>query len=145
MITVKKISDLNSNEAEQMFAIRRAVFVDEQKVDHHLEYDAHESACTHYLAAYNNTPCGAARWRHTPGGIKLERFAVLKEYRGKHIGLALLTAVLNDVLPHGKKIYLHAQLSACGFYERHGFVKQGDHFWEANMEHVAMVYKDIMD
>ncbi len=114
-------------------------------MDHQLEYDNHENESTHFLALYDDIPCGAARWRHTDKGIKLERFAVLKEFRGKDVGLALLKEVIRDVMPLNKKIYLHAQISAHGFYAKHGFDEEGEHFWEANIEHVIMVYKNRMD
>ncbi|MEO8147004.1 MAG: GNAT family N-acetyltransferase [Bacteroidia bacterium] len=141
MLTVKRISDLQSEEAKQLFEIRNTVFVIEQHVDHDLEYDEHENEASHYLAYFGNRPCGAARWRFTESGIKLERFAVLAPFRSKDVGLALLDAILNDVIPLNKKIYLHAQMSAYGFYAKHGFMEEGDHFWEANIEHVTMVYK----
>ena len=51
-----------------------------------------------------------------------------------------LMEVLKDVLPQPVTIYLHAQLPAVAFYERYGFVKEGDIFYEANMAHYKMVY-----
>lgn len=141
MLTVKKVTDLQSEDARKLFEIRNTVFVIEQHVDHDLEYDEFENEATHYLAMYGNYPCGAARWRYTENGIKLERFAVLAPYRSKDVGVGLLDAILDDVIPLNKKIYLHAQKSAYGFYAKYGFVEEGDHFWEAGIEHVVMVYK----
>ena len=74
-------------------------------------------------------PAGAARWRETENGVKLERFAVLADFRNQEIGAALLHAVLADVqaeLPDAE-VYLNAQLRAVPFYERHGFHKKGEH------------------
>ena len=141
MLTVRKITDLQSEDAKKLFEIRTTVFVMEQNVDHDLEYDEHEKESHHYLASFGNNACGTARWRITDSGIKLERFAVLAPYRSKDVGLALLNAVLDDVIPLDQKIYLHAQMPAHGFYLKNGFVEEGDHFWEANIEHVEMVYK----
>ncbi len=141
MILVKHITDLNSDEAQQLFAIRNQVFVVEQKVDHQLEHDSHDATAQHYLAYFNETPCGAARYRQTEKGIKLERFAMLSDFRNKNIGVAVLKKVLEDCLSSNKKIYLHAQISAYGFYLKNGFVDEGDHFFEAGIEHVMMVYK----
>lgn len=142
MIKVKHITDSKSDEAKQLFAIRNQVFVIEQKVDHQLEHDAHDNTAQHYLASYNETPCGAARYRYTEKGIKLERFAVLNEFRNKNVGVALLKKVLEDCLSSNKKIYLHAQISAYGFYKKNGFVEEGAHFYEAGIEHVIMVYNN---
>ena len=135
--------DISDKELSKIaFEIRNKVFVIEQKVDPKLEYDEYEEFAIHYLAYYENTAVATARWRHTDHGIKLERFATLKEYRNKGVGAAILKEVLKDVLPHPVTIYLHAQLPAVRFYERHGFSKEGEIFYEANMAHYKMVYTD---
>jgi predicted GNAT family N-acyltransferase len=134
--------DLSDKElAGIAFEIRNKVFVIEQNVDPKLEYDEFEEIAIHYLAYIENIPVATARWRHTDYGIKLERFATLKEYRNKGVGSAILKEVLKDVLSHPLTIYLHAQLPAVQFYERHGFVKEGGIFYEADMAHYKMVYK----
>jgi predicted GNAT family N-acyltransferase len=90
----------------------------------------------------DGVPCGAARWRQTANGIKLERFAVLPEYRGRGVGAHLLEAVLADVPRSAKKIYLNAQLSAMDFYLRFGFKSVGERFEEAGITHQQMLYAD---
>lgn len=124
------------------FAIREKVFVEEQQVPREDEYDEFDQqGAQHYLArAADGTACGAARWRTTDNGVKLERFAVLEPYRNQQAGSALLTQVLRDVhAAHpGKKVYLHAQLRAVPFYERHGFQKVGDQFSECDILHYKM-------
>jgi predicted GNAT family N-acyltransferase len=142
MINVKHITDLKSKEAQHLFAIRNEVFVIEQKVDHQLEHDAYEETAAHYLAYIDDIPCGAARYRQTEKGIKLERFAVLADFRNKKIGVALLKKVLEDCLSSNKKIYLHAQITAYGFYLKNGFIEDGEHFFEAGIEHVVMIYNN---
>ncbi|MET4107127.1 GNAT family N-acetyltransferase [Hymenobacter sp. UYP22] len=126
-------------------AIRRTVFVLGQNVPAELENDHHDQTdATHYLAVTGEgMPCGAARWRTTENGVKLERFAVLAAYRNQQVGAALLTAVLRDVeAAHSTAVvYLNAQVAAVRFYERHGFVKSGEAFWEAGIEHYKMVWQ----
>lgn len=122
--------------------VRQQVFVQEQGVPADAEYDSYENSATHYLATYAGAPVGAARWRVTEHGVKLERFAVLKEHRNKRVGEKLLDAVLQDVQnwhPE-KKIYLHAQLPAVRFYHRHGFKPEGEKFSECDIEHYKMYY-----
>lgn len=124
------------------FAIRQKVFVDEQKVDPHLEYDEYEDSSQHYLASIDDEmPIGTARWRETDNGVKLERFAVLKEFRDKGAGTALLIQVLADVEALGKPIYLHAQIQVVSFYEKFGFRSVGNEFTEADIRHYKMVYE----
>ena len=123
------------------FAIRQKVFVEEQKVDKEEEYDEFEQSSIHYLVLVDEKPVGTARWRITKDGLKLERFAVLKEFRNAKAGRTVLLKVLEDVSPLGKKIYMNAQLSAMKFYEREGFVAEGEMFIEANIQHFRMVRK----
>jgi predicted GNAT family N-acyltransferase len=65
---------------------------------------------------------------------------MLKDYRNKGLGTQLLDAVLEDVIPLNKTIYLHSQLNAISYYKRAGFIEIGEHFFEANIEHVLMKY-----
>lgn len=120
--------------------IRFQVFVNEQNVSKHLEYDGLDFDAVHYLITVDKTPVATARWRETEEGIKLERFAVLKEYRGLALGILLLKYILREVIPSKKAIYLHAQESAVGFYEKFGFYKKGESFNEADIIHYNMFY-----
>ena len=52
----------NEQDLKEAHEIRRIVFVIEQNCPPELEYE-HEEDSIHYLARYNGTPCGAARWR----------------------------------------------------------------------------------
>lgn len=119
--------------------IRQEVFVEEQNVDPALEYDEFEGQAVHYLLTVEGLPAATARWRETDKGIKLERFATLSSHRNKGLGAILLQDVLEDVMPLGKKIYLNSQIKAIPFYERHGFVKIGEQFSEADIEHFEMI------
>lgn len=130
--------DIRPDLASLANGIRQKVFVEEQKVDPSLEYDEYEGSARHYLLFAEGTPVATARWRETDKGIKLERFATLAEYRNRGLGEKVLQSVLNDVTPYGKLVYLHSQLMAIPFYERKGFVKVGDQFTEAEIEHFRM-------
>ena len=137
-IIVRKI-DFSDPELEKALAIRRKVFVDEQHCPAELEY-ANDDVATHFLATCGEQPCGVARWRKTENGIKLERFAVLPEFRGKGIGAHLVRAVLNDLSSDTNKIYLNAQLSAVDFYKPFGFEPVGEEFEEAGIRHRQMLF-----
>ena len=119
--------------------IRTTVFVVEQNVDPALEYE-NEEVGNFYLLYYNKKPVATARWRNTESGIKLERFATLKEYRNKGLGSKLLKEIMSDVLPLNRTIYLHSQIKAITYYERAGFRKKGEMFVEANIKHYLMEY-----
>ena len=65
--------------------------------------------------------------------------AVLKEWRQKGVGGALLAAVLDRARSRRiERSVLHAQIHAAGFYRRFGFTERGGQFLEAGIPHVEM-------
>jgi predicted GNAT family N-acyltransferase len=127
-------------ELAHVFEIRREVFVVEQDCPPELEWEFEEES-THFLARLDELPVGAARWRKTEKGYKLERFAVAMAYRGKGVGEALVAAVLADLPNDASYVYLHAQVQAMGLYRKFGFEPEGPQFEEAGIQHFKMVLK----
>ncbi len=119
--------------------IRREVFVVEQKVPEWLEIDEYEAECTHLLALADGRPVGTARWRTTSEGTKLERFAVLAEYRSRGVGKELLKTMLKQI-DKSRPVYLNAQVAVIPFYSRFGFRVNGPEFSEADIPHRKMLY-----
>jgi len=140
MIEIIRFTFSDKKLLQQSNLIRTKVFIEEQKVERELEYEFEEEG-NFFLLYYDESPIATARWRETSRGIKLERFAMLKEYRNQGIGGELLNAVLEDVVPLEKTIYLHSQVTAVNYYSRAGFIKKGDVFEEANIKHYLMEYK----
>jgi predicted GNAT family N-acyltransferase len=136
MIYVQKVTA--PEDLQKAFTIRDNVFVHGQNVPARLEHE-HDDISHHFLATIDNIPVGAARWRQTDQGYKLERFAVLKEYRGKGIAVAMINSVLADLPQDATYIYLNAQIDAVPVYEKNGFVKVGEQFEEAGIQHFKMV------
>jgi len=138
MIKIEKITDENTQQIA--WDIRHEVFVIGQNCPKEIEYEFEEESI-HYIAYCNSEAAGTARIRETENGFKLERFAVLEKFRNKGLGSALIEHLLNETKPHNRKIYLHAQLTAAPLYAKHDFKPEGDNFWEADIEHVKMVYQ----
>ncbi len=141
MITIRKIND--EQDLMRAFQIRRIVFMDEQQVPEEEEFDQFEKESVHFLAFLEDEPCGAARWRKTGEGCKLERFAVLKEFRGKGVGMALVRSVIDDIRMDDNDLpmYLNAQVDAVPLYEKFGFTSVGDIFMECDIKHQRMELK----
>jgi len=135
-VEVNKVTD--PADLEKVFAIRQEVFVGEQNCPPELEWE-HEEESNHFLATVDGIPAGASRWRKTDKGYKLERFAVLKKFRGNGVGQALVKTVLDDLPKDADYVYLHAQIDAVTLYERFNFVKTGPEFEEAGIRHYKMV------
>jgi len=125
----------------RVLTIRRTVFIEEQNVPESLEIE-NEDESFHVLALCGDMPVGTGRWRKTSEGYKLERFAVLKEFRTKGIGRDIVKFVL-DQIPSEDMIYLHAQESVIKFYKDLGFTIIGSTFIEADIVHAKMVYKTV--
>lgn len=121
----------------QLHAVREQVFVQEQNVPAELERDAIDPLCRHVLVRdAQGQPIGTGRL--TPDH-RIGRMAVLREWRGKGIGEAMLRALVGEARRLGwHELGLHAQVSAIGFYARHGFLPQGPRFSEAGIEHQTM-------
>jgi len=136
MIVVEKVN--SEEELEKVFEIRRQVFVVEQNCPPELEWE-NEEVSVHFLAKFNDQPVGACRWRKTDLGYKLERFAVLQEFRGKGIAQAMIKTVLRDLPPEAKYVYLNAQITAVDLYKKFNFIPQGEQFEEAGILHYKMV------
>ena len=127
---------------EKAFAIRREVFIEEQKVNPEEEFDEFEDESHHFVALdQRNEPIGASRWRRTSKGIKLERFAVKQKWRGQGLGSALVDSTLNDIASYAKPgtyLYMHSQLDAVPLYAKFHFQKQGEQFEECEILHYLM-------
>ena len=108
-------------EYKHVLDIRKKVFIEEQKVSVEIEIDKYESESTHFIAYLNKEPIGCARIRFN-NFAKLERIAIIKQYRGKGFGTKL-TQYLIDYC-HKKNIFhirLNSQLYVAEFYKKIGF------------------------
>jgi predicted GNAT family N-acyltransferase len=121
----------------ELGAVRRAVFVEEQRVPESLEWDSMDADCYHVLVtAADQQPIATGRMK--PDG-HIGRMAVLPAYRGQGIGSEVLLALLKVARQQQYAgVFLHAQVSAIAFYERHGFVVYGAEFMDAGIPHKSM-------
>lgn len=122
------------------FAIRQAVFVEEQNVPLELEMDEYDASATHFLLrAGDGIPLATARLLDKNGAAKIGRVAVLRFARGQGLGLALMRAVLDEARRRGfREAVLDSQTYAIPFYERLGFRAEGDQFDDADIPHFLM-------
>ncbi|MGI9419175.1 MAG: GNAT family N-acetyltransferase [Geminicoccaceae bacterium] len=125
---------------EAAFAVREAVFVDEQEIPLPLEFDGLDDEADHLLARLNGKTVGTLRLRRIGGAsAKIERVAVLEHARGHGIGAALVIAAIEHLREQSlREARLHAQTYALGFYTKLGFTAFGDVFDEDGIPHRAM-------
>ena len=135
------------SDKKKAFEIRNLVFCEEQKVSKEIEFDGLDQFCNHYLAKINELPIGTARVREQKKGtFKIERMAVLKRYRKKGVGKAIIKKILKHYLNLNNinKLILNSQIEAKDFYKKFGFVEVGKEFVEANIRHQKMIYEAKM-
>ena len=117
--------------------IRECVFINEQAVPAELEWDAEDASATHFLAYEGDYPIGTARL--LPDG-HIGRVSVLKDWRGLHVGNAILLSVIAEAEKNGlTRQMLSAQVQATAFYERLGFKVVSGEYLDAGIPHVDMV------
>jgi predicted GNAT family N-acyltransferase len=126
-----------ATEQADLLKVRETVFVEEQHVPVEEERDALDPQCWHVVARdLDGRAIGTGRL--TPER-KIGRMAVLREWRGRGVGDAMLVALMDRARTLGwPEVRLNAQVDAEPFYARHGFAPEGARFMEAGIEHQAM-------
>ena len=127
--------------------IRERVFIEEQECPPEEEWDGHDDSSRHVLGWVEGTAVATARWRAVPYVdavvAKLERFAVLPDWRGQGYGTALVQSVLDDARQAGFDTFLvHAQAHLEEWYSSLGFESTGRTFDEVGIPHVEMVRRE---
>lgn len=138
------------DDLEAAFAIRRRVFVEEQRCPEDEEFDEHETAAHQVLGRLGGTAVATARWRvvdfEGEPHAKLERFAVLREHRGEGHGKVLVAHLLEAARSAGHRRFLvHAQAHLERFYATFDFLTVGEPFEEAGIPHLKMVRRDLSE
>lgn len=76
-----------------------------------------------------------------PGGeqMKMQRVAVDPDLQGRGVGSAMMKFCEDYAARSGARtVYVHARDSAVAFYERNGYVGEGDYFDEDGVPHLKM-------
>jgi predicted GNAT family N-acyltransferase len=125
----------------QIQRVRRTVFIEEQQIAERDEWDDLDPVAAHVLvfdhaAAQKRDAVGTGRLEPTG---KIGRVAVLPQYRGTGAGVAVMRRLMDLAAERGfTEVYLNAQRSAAGFYERLGFRTDGPEFDEVGIPHQRM-------
>lgn len=128
---------------EALSQIRFTVFVREQGVPPEFELDALDAdaaRCVHAAAIdEGGVVIATARLLLDPPIARIGRMAVLKAWRGRGVGAALLEALCVEAKRRGfDEVVLHSQTHATPFYFKHGFLSHGSEFAEAAIPHLEM-------
>ncbi len=119
--------------------IRKKVFMAEQGFKN--EFDQYESNATHFVGYVDGAAVGTSRVHFAPefSAFKIGRIAVVKEFRGRHIGEAMVKAAEAWLKDRGEsKAVILAQVQAAGFYEKLGYKKTDYTCMEEHCPHILM-------
>lgn len=119
--------------------IRTKVFVEEQKFE--VEFDEIDDTAKHMVLYCDKTPIACSRYfpSEEEGEYIVGRLAVMKDYRGLHLGDKMLTETEEQIVKDGgSAVKLHAQLQAQAFYETCGYEAYGEVEYEEYCPHTWM-------
>ena len=120
----------------QLRKIRTPVFIEEQNVAPDFEWDEIDATAVHLLAMFNSDAIACLRIIDYQ---KIGRMAVLRAWRGKGVGNAILVEAIKVCKKHGSRcIKLSAQTHAIGFYQQAGFKVVSDEYCDVDIPHVDM-------
>ncbi|MBI3441040.1 MAG: GNAT family N-acetyltransferase [Proteobacteria bacterium] len=130
----------SSADQNTSLALRRRVFIEEQKVPPDREVDGLDAEAWHFAAKAGDRMIATCRVRLIDKTAKIERVAVLREFRGQGVGNALMRFVM-QTLTRTESINLlklSSQTTALPFYEKMGFKKKGAEYMDAGIPHHDM-------
>lgn len=117
--------------------LRREVFIVEQSVPEALEWDDDDASSVHALARIGDDVVACGRLLEDG---HIGRMAVRKSWRLRGIGRSVLDALIAEAARRGlSRLVLNAQTHALGFYERAGFLAEGEEFDDAGIPHRRMI------
>jgi len=138
--TVQITSAQTDSEFDTVFKLRAEILQKELQIPEEADIDGFDHIANHFLVYVDAKPVGTARWRMTLGRkIKLERFAVLPEFRAQGVGRLMLNHILGQVSDLGMEVFLEAHSDVVPFYERNGFVADGPSYNVSDIPHQRMV------
>jgi ElaA protein len=147
MWKAKKFDDLTNDEIYKIMFLRVATFVVEQKRIYQ-EVDANDRQAIHVFKEDENGQIVAyARIFLINNGqeVTFGRVVTSKAVRGQGVGRELLQQIMGVIAANfpGKVISIEAQLQVKGYYEKGGFVTQGQPFIFESTPHIKMIHEAL--
>ncbi len=138
---IKHFSQLSTEELFDIYKLRTAVFVVEQKCPYQ-EIDDADKDAYHIFFRSDGSIC--AYLRLLPAGSMFDEVSlgrILTAKRGLGLGNRIIRAGINSAreIFGAETIKIKAQTYARGFYEKHGFYKCSEEFLEDGIPHIEMV------
>lgn len=122
--------------------IRKKVFLNEMNISESELFDENDETCEHYILFDGKEAVGSVRFLKMNNEIKLERMAILSEFRGKNYGKSAILQLAEYYRMTGySKMILDSILSVKDFYKKCGFIEEGELFKRVGIDHIRMSLK----
>ena len=141
-IAIFAFDELTLSRLYDILQLRQRVFIIEQQSIYD-DIDCEDANAYHLCVERDNQILGYTRVRviHEKHLIKIERVVLAKEARGQGIGAQMMekALLLCEQTASDYRILLSSQHTMVAFYQRYGFVAQGDAYDDGGILHVDMV------
>jgi len=131
--------NFNDNDYSIIREIRKNVFTNELGISESELFDEQDKTCDHFLLFNGQKTIGSLRIVVIDQKIKLERMAILKEFRTKNYGRNSILQIMEYYSSLGfSQIFLDSIYSVKEFYKKCGFIENGDIFQRVGIDHIRM-------
>ena len=131
--------NFNDKEFSRVRDIRESVFYDELGISKQELFDKNDESCDHFLIFDGQKIVGSVRILSMEKIVKLERMAILKDFRTKNHGRNCIFQLKEYYSAHGfSQIILDSIYSVREFYKKCGFIEEGDVFQRVGIDHIQM-------
>lgn len=143
----QKFTELTSTDLYDILKLRTDIFVVAQKrIYHEVDEEDPKSIHLYYRDDQTGQLLAYARiFKDEEGQLTFGRVVTAPEARGTGLGNQLLDHIMDYCQAHwpNETIVIEAQQQVVGFYQKHGFVAQGEPFLFNGTPHVLMTYSAL--
>lgn len=136
-----KVASYSSHEHKQALDLRNEFLRKPIGLPLLKNFSEEEKSWIHFVAIDKETVVGcvvAIVIDHA--NAKLRQMAVHENFQFQGVGTKLLGFAEAELKKSGiKNLLIHARMEAVGFYEKAGYVKKGEQFYEVSVPHFAML------
>ena len=137
-INILKLN-FNDEDFSHIRNIRKSVFNIELGILESELFDKHDETCDHFLIFDGKKIAGSVRIRSIENTIKLERMAILKEFRAKNYGKNFILQITEYYSTKNfSQLIFDSIYSVRGFYKKCGFIEEGEIFQRVGIDHIRM-------
>ena len=140
--TIKLSYNTYQDITSDLYELRHAVFVEEQKSDNNEEFIGDESSFLHcciYRGKELIAGVRVGKYSENPQYALISRIVVKADYRGRGIGRKIVRFAETKAIEQGyKKFVLLVPTTVVEVFKKTGYVAEGDEFMKSGIPHIKM-------